>query len=327
MKKYDLIVCGGTFDLLHKGHKKFLQDILNLSDKVLLGITSDIYIAKFKDRQIERLDVRKSAVESFLDSIGSKDRVEIVSINQAYEPLLTSEFSPRAIAVTNQTEQTAIEINKKRKELSLPELEIIVLPMEKAEDGELISSTRIRNGEINRDGRLYVRRSWLSQSLILPQSLRSTLQKPFGKVLSSIPSGLNPEKVITIGDVTTQKFNQKKIGQFLSIIDFQVNRKKRFEKLSELGFADDIKTIEVENPPGSIVPQLLTAVQKAFESKEKQVILVKGEEDLAVLPVLLVAPLGHSIYYGQPNVGLVEVKVTEDSKEKVYDLVSKFQQA
>ncbi len=57
--KYQLIVCGGTFDLLHKGHKKFLQEILNLSDQVLLGITSNKYINLFKTSDIEDFEIRK----------------------------------------------------------------------------------------------------------------------------------------------------------------------------------------------------------------------------------------------------------------------------
>lgn len=332
MKKYDLIVCGGTFDLLHEGHKKFLQDILNQTNKVLLGITSDAYVSKFKNdpsassgqEQVEKFEIRKRAVLNFIGSIGVGDRFEVISIDKPEEPLLENKYQPEAIAVTPQTEQTAIEINKKRKELGLQELEIIVIPMEKAGDGGLISSTRIRNGEINRDGRLYVRPEWKNKTLKLPQSLRSTLQKPLGKLLKSIPSGLDSEKTITIGDITTQKFNEKRLGQFLSIIDFAVHRQKKFEKLSDLGFAEDIETIAAENPAGSITPELFDSVKKAFSSDNRKIILIKGEEDLAVLPVLLISPLGFVIYYGQPNEGLVEVLVTEENKEKVFELVSKF---
>ncbi len=256
--------------------------------------------------------------------MNAQDRVEIVSIDKPYEPLLTSEFSPKAIAVTPQTEKTANEINEKRKTLGLSPLEIVVIEMEKAEDGDLISSTRIRNGEINREGRLYVRSFWKKQTLILPKSLRPNLQKPFGKVLNSVLS-VDGGKVITIGDITAQKFNEKNIGQFLSIVDFAVKRQIKFEKLSELGFVHDIETIEAENPAGSITPQLFDAIQKAFSSNNRKIILIKGEEDLAVLPVLLIAPLGFLVYYGQPDQGLVEVQVTEENKEKIYDLVNKFE--
>jgi len=327
VKKYDLIVCGGTFDLLHKGHKSFIKDILNLSDKVLLGITSNSYIKSFKNADTQSFEVRKNAVITFLDSHGASSRVETVSINQAYEPLLTSEFSPGAIAVTYQTEKTAIEINEKRKELGLSPLEIEVIEMEKAQDGEYISSTRIRNGEINRDGRLYIKSDWKNKKLILPEDLRPELHKPFGKILDSVPPGLIPEKTITVGDVTAKKFNQEGIGQFLSIIDFQVQRHKEFDKLSELDFEQDIKALTAQNPPGSISWDLFESVRLAFRERKRQVLLIEGEEDLSFLPVMLFAPLGFTVFYGQPDVGLVEVLVTEENKEKIYYLVSKFQLA
>ncbi len=332
--RYQLIA-SGTFDLLHIGHKSFLKKSLELADEVIVCITSNSYVESFKiDGEVEDFEIRKNKVVEFLISIGALDKVKIITIEDIYGPLLTNQFNSQAIAVTPENEKNAVKINIERVKKGLPKLEIKLVSMDLADDGGVISSTRIRRGEINRDGRAYVRKSWLKNSLVLPQSLRSTLQKPFGKVLTSIPSGLNPEKIITIGDITTQKFNQENIGQFLSIVDFAVNRQKKFDKLSDLGFAYDIKMIETESPAGSISPELFEAVKKTFQTKDRQVILVKGEEDLAVLPVMLLAPLGFFVYYGQPrlgrvqagqpNEGLVEVPVTEENKEKAYDLVNKF---
>jgi uncharacterized protein (UPF0218 family) len=45
------------------------------------------------------------------------------------------------------------------------------------------------------------------------------------------------------------------------------------------------------------------------------------------LPVLLIAPLGFNIFYGQPNEGLVRILVTEENKEKVYQLTESFDKA
>lgn len=322
--KYQLIA-SGTFDFLHKGHKSFLEKSLEISDEVIVCITSDSYVQSFKNlKGIEDFEVRKNAVVQFLNLIGAINKTKIIPIDDIYGPLLTNKYNPQGIAVTPENEINAIKINSEREKKGLSKLEIKVIPMDLAEDGQEISSTRIRNGEINRDGRLYIRKSWLENSLVLPQNLRSTLQKPLGKVLGSVPSGLEAEKTITIGDIATQKFNQENIGQFLSIVDFAVNRQKKFDKLSDLGFLGDIETIETENPAGSITPELFDSVRKAFGSENRKIILINGEEDLAVLPVLLVAPLGFVIFYGQPDQGLVEFSVTEENKEKAYDLVSKF---
>jgi hypothetical protein len=72
------------------------------------------------------------------------------------------------------------------------------------------------------------------------------------------------------------------------------------------------------------MPELFWAIEKAFKMAGKKTILVEGEEDLAVLPVLLISPLGFSVFYGQPNEGLVKIQVSEENKEKAYQLVENF---
>lgn len=328
MNKYHLVVCGGTFDLLHKGHKKFIEGILNQSKKIVLGLTSDSYTRSFKKgNKIGKFEVRKRELKRFLDSIGAGNRVKILEINDIYGPLLVKSFSPQAIFVTSQTEKTAIKINERRKVMKLSKLEIIVLPMELAEDGELISSTRIRNGEINKEGRLYLNPKWQNKRLALPLSMRPILQVPIGKILKKVPKGLDSSKIIAIGDITTQQFNKNNANQFLSIVDFLVKRQKKFNSLSELGFVGNEEVLKIKNPPGTINPNLFKMFKKIFQKKNKkrEIILIDGEEDLAVLPVLLVAPFGFFIFYGQPDQGLVRVAVDEENKEKVYELVDSFE--
>ncbi len=326
MAKYNLIVCGGTFDLFHAGHKAFLKKVFESSEKVLLGITSNLYTQSFKESpQIEDFEIRKKAVEHFLGSIGVLERVKIASIDNAYEPYLETSTDYQAIAVTPQTQQVALDINAKRKENGLTELEVVVIPMELAQDGTAISSTRIRDGQINRDGRLYVNPKWKNKKLILPETLREVLQKPWGEILNEIPASINSLKTAVVGDATAQKFNDAKIDQFLSIVDFLIHREIKFHELSELGFnGQDVQRIK--NPPGTITAELFESIKTAFgeNSSRRKVILIEGEEDLAVLPILLIAPLGFSVFYGQPGEGLVRVDVTEENKEKAYRLAEKF---
>jgi cytidyltransferase-like protein len=324
MNKFSLAVCGGTFDLFHAGHKAFIEDALKLSEKVVLGITGNAYVKNFKSNfNIEDFAVRKAAVEQFLDLVGAKDRVAIVEINSAYDPYITTSPHYKVIVVTDQTEQTAKEINLKRQQKGAPKLEIVISPMKKAQDGGLISSSRIRDGQINRDGRLYLNPQWQNKSLVLPEALRGELQNPWGEVFDEIPQNIDGAKTVVVGDATAQIFNEKKIGQFLSIVDFLIHREKKFQQLSELGF-DGGNTQRVTNPHGIVTPELFQAVQLAFNTKNKTVILIDGEDDLAVLPVLLIAPLGFTIFYGQPNEGLVQVLVTEENKEKAYQLAQGF---
>jgi cytidyltransferase-like protein len=324
MGKFNLVVCGGTFDLFHAGHKTFINDVLNQAEKVLVGITSDMYVQSLKNNLgIEDFEIRKQAVQQYLKSINVSNRVQIVEINSAYEPYLETATDYQAIVVTEQTKQAAIAINAKRQQNGVPPLEIVISPMKKAEDGGLISSTRIRNGEINRDGKLYLSPKWKNKNLILPENLRSVLQKPWGEVLNEIPQNIDGSKTIIVGDATAQKFNEKKIGQFVSIVDFLIKREIKFHQLSEMGFNGE-KALKINNPHGIITPELFQAVQSAFNSKQRTVILIDGEDDLAVLPALLIAPLGFNIFYGQPTEGLVQILVTEENKEKAYHLVQNF---
>lgn len=320
--KYDLIASGGTFDLLHKGHKSFLEQVVKLADKVIVGVTSDSYVSNFKINNYENFKTREKNVYEYLKTLSAPNKIEILEINDIYGPVLSKNFKAGAMAVTPQTNRTAIGINEERIEKGLQPLAIEILEIDSAEDGSIISSTRIRNGEINREGRLYVNKKWLNSDIYLLSELRSTLHKPLGKILSEVPKEIE-SKTITIGDITTKKFNEKNINQFLSIIDFQVKRQKKFNKISELGF-EEIKAIKVKNPAGTITSDLFKAIIYTFRSKKRQIILVDGEEDLAVLPVIIASPLGFKIYYGQPDEGLVEVEVNERMKEKAYEFVSRF---
>jgi cytidyltransferase-like protein len=327
MAKFNVVVCGGTFDLFHAGHKAFILDALNASEKVLLGITSDAYIQNFKNNLgVEDFQTRRFSVEQYLNSIGASGRVNVVQINNAYEPYLETSTNYQAIVVTEQTEKAALEINLKREENGIPKLEVVVSLMKKATDGGLISSTRIRNGEINREGRLYLNPQWQNKNLVLPENLRSILQKPWGKIINDIPQNIDGQKIIVVGDATAQKFNEKNINQFLSIVDFLIQRKVKFNQVSELGFSTQ-EVLQVKNPHGIVTVELFTAVESAFNLKQKTIILIDGEDDLAVLPVLLIAPLGFSIFYGQPGQGLVQVMVTEENKEKAYQLTQGFDKA
>jgi GTP-dependent dephospho-CoA kinase len=215
-------------------------------------------------------------------------------------------------------------INDKRKEQGLSPLDVVVIDITLAEDKKGISSTRIRNGEISRKGKVYIKEEWLRNQLLLPMNLRDELRKPFGIIIQELPEEIHGERTITIGDVTTQKFNLRNLGQILSIVDYQVKRHKLYEKITDLGFSSDIVIDEVVNEAATISPQLFRSIINAINEKKKSVILVKGEEDLAVIPAVLAAPLGFKIYYGQPDEGLVEVAVNPETKEKAFELLRRF---
>jgi pantetheine-phosphate adenylyltransferase len=330
--KFNLVVCGGTFDHFHKGHREFLNYAFSISKKIIIGLTSDEYVetSKLKSQNsnfIESYEVRKKSLEEFLSHKKVQDKVVILKIDDLYGSTLSKDFLIDAIVVSEESKKGADIINQKRKELGLQLLKVFVASPIRSEDGKLISSTRIRKGEINREGELYVNPLWLMKDLILPADLKEELKKPFGDIITdNIYRDDNASYVITVGDATTKKFNENFIGQNISVIDFKIAREEVFSSFSDLGFSGNETTVMSDNPAGHITRSLFSKVLEIFGlSFDRKVILkIVGEEDLVVLPLILAAPLGTIIYYGQPGIGLVKIFTSENSKKQAYNLVKKF---
>lgn len=332
----NLVVCGGTFDHFHKGHEEFLRYVFSVGKKILVGVTSDQYVrsSKLETRSLmetESFEKRKQEVLSFLEQEKALSKAKIIKIDDLFGPTLDKNLPIDAIVVSQETKKGAEIINQKRKELGLKELKIIVAPPVYGEDRNIISSEKIRKGEIDRMGKLYVREEWLSKDFQLTEDLRGEFQKPFGELLLDARSLSKDRKrlMITVGDVTAKTFNDLSLEQNLSVIDFKVGRIKKFANIQELGFAGAEVIFNVDNPPGFITSETLEKLVEIFKLglREKTILQISGEEDLAVLPIVLIAPLGTFIFYGQPHEGLVKVIVSEDSKNKAYNLFLKLKSA
>ena len=79
--------------------------------------------------------------------------------------------------------------------------------------------------------------------------------------------------------------------------------------------------LTVNNPAAEITEQSIAIIKKAFTLQTPVRLLVCGEEDLLVLPACLYAPENAVVLYGQPDQGLVIVKITLDIRDKVQTLL------
>lgn len=168
--------------------------------------------------------------------------------------------------------------------------------------------------------------------LILKEEERKAFKKPFGEIYSSlkvIKKNLekyknNHQLIISIGDATTINIIQENIIPDLAIIDNQIERKK---SPMDNEFSYDHAQLNAENPPGTITPELWKTINQAFElikSGFNILIVVEGEEDLAVMPCVITAPQGSILLYGQPGEGVVLCEV-DNYKDKAIEFMNKFE--
>ena len=81
--------------------------------------------------------------------------------------------------------------------------------------------------------------------------------------------------------------------------------------------------IRVENPPGTITDDLVKALTYAVDHTPVTII-VNGEEDLAVIPLVIAAPGESVVLYGQPHKGIVLRTIDARSKAAAKDLLGQF---
>jgi pantetheine-phosphate adenylyltransferase len=154
MNKFRKVAVGGTFDEFHRGHKVLLMKAFEVGEFVLIGLCSDEFVKKMvKPHVTAPYEERLKELRDFLKSLGVSDKAEIVPLNDPYGNTLADRCI-EALVVSEETEKTAIEINQKRSEAQLPPLKIITISMVPAENRKPISTTRIREGEIDREGHL-----------------------------------------------------------------------------------------------------------------------------------------------------------------------------
>jgi len=154
MNKHKTVAVGGTFDELHKGHKALLMKAFEIGDHVVIGLSSDDFAKKMmKPHFVATYKQRLEDLQKFLSENGWSKRAKIVPLDDSLGPIARTD-GVNALVVSKDTETTAGEINRKRKERQLPPLKIEVINMIPSENHTPISTTRIRCGEIDREGHI-----------------------------------------------------------------------------------------------------------------------------------------------------------------------------
>ncbi|QLG63461.1 phosphopantetheine adenylyltransferase [Halorarum salinum] len=162
-------ILGGTFTPIHHGHRALLHGAFQTASHdgdgdghVVVALTStDLAERTRSDPSHAELlgpfRERRESLDAELDRLGDaySASYEITELEDAYGPAATREdVDALVVSPEAEAQRRAHELNDRRAEDGLRPLEIHVSPFVIAEDGARISSTRIRNGEIDAHGRV-----------------------------------------------------------------------------------------------------------------------------------------------------------------------------
>ncbi len=158
--------------------------------------------------------------------------------------------------------------------------------------------------------------------------LRAKFKEPFGTLvqgsfhetmsrLKEIVDKEKPTTIVSVGDVVSHNLHVYNIHPQTTIID---NKFLRTQRMPETASVE--KTVNVDNPKGSITEEAISAIKEAFERNTHTHIVVRGEEDLLTLVAVLYAPENAFVIYGQPHSGIVLVKVTAEKKAQVQEFLN-----
>ncbi len=151
--KFTLVALGGTFDIIHAGHMALLDKGFSISEKLIIGLTSDELAKKKGKKLINDFQTRYTTLGTLIQEKFSNSVFDIAKLNNDFGPAAI-EDDVDALVVSEETSSKGELLNKLRLEQNQPPVAIVVVPMILAKDGNRISTTRIRNSEIDAQGNI-----------------------------------------------------------------------------------------------------------------------------------------------------------------------------
>ena len=163
---------------------------------------------------------------------------------------------------------------------------------------------------------------------VLPDDLRDALKEPLGRLVNEqeLLKLLSHEKyIVSVGDLITFTLLNNGVKPRICIVDYILKRKEYDLEMKKKIKDFDAKQIKVKNPPGTITDELWNAIELVYEKRDDGPfrIEVDGEEDLAALAAIYMAPSYVTVIYGLPNKGVVVVEATTAHKRKVKEILDR----
>ncbi|WP_042683551.1 phosphopantetheine adenylyltransferase [Candidatus Nitrosotenuis chungbukensis] len=153
MPQFGLVAMGGTFDVIHAGHIALLERAFSISSRVIIGLTSDSLAAKKGKKPWHTYSQRLDSLKSLIEKKYPGRPYTISPLDDDFGPAVL-EGDVEALVVSEETAHQGDVLNLQRRQRGLDPVQTVIVPMILAGDGSRISSTRIRNSEIDADGKL-----------------------------------------------------------------------------------------------------------------------------------------------------------------------------
>jgi uncharacterized protein (UPF0218 family) len=139
-------------------------------------------------------------------------------------------------------------------------------------------------------------------------------------VLREMLEEKKPPCFATVGDYVTFYIMESGLNPDLAVVDHRVMRQdvEPFKFIRE--------KVTVINPAGTIKAEAQRVLWDAITLKKRLGVVVEGEEDLLVLPLMAMMPIGSVIVYGQPREGMVVVTLTEERRRWAKDFMAEMEE-
>lgn len=310
---YTHLVLGGTFDHLHDGHKDFLSRALSKADKVTIGLTkASMNTSKILADQIQPWKIRQRQIAEYAKRHFPETKFRIIPITDMFGTTL-ADRSIDAIAVTSHTIKGAEIVNQRRRQLGLTELVVEQCEFRTDEDGEVLSSTNIRLGKLDRHGQSYAK--LFEQTRTISEAAKTILKRPFGKAVGArkIRSELAP--LIAIGDIVTQYCIENTVHFNAAYVDGRSRRKKFELRVPQEYMMQDT---HLTNHAGTISQDLARQIHVSAAESIDTIYKLTGEEDLLTAAAVLLLPFGSRVLYGYPFQPSCARMITVNQKNKEF---------
>ncbi len=151
--RFKRVATGGTFDHIHAGHRRLLEKSFEAGDEVIIGLTSDEFVARVGKKTEQNYDAREADLRRYVEKNFPGRRYLIAKLFDYFGPGIV-DGEVEALVASPETSSRLELANRLRAEKGFPPLDLVTIGWVSAEDGRPISSTRIRRGEVDTEGRL-----------------------------------------------------------------------------------------------------------------------------------------------------------------------------